>query len=203
MLKVKKKGFSFAILLLSIFVLILIITAIRMLIIQKWDKFFGSAALILFSFVPFVLSRRAYKKNIYIPYYLHSTFLIFVFAALYLGPILEFYKKFWWWDIAIHVVSGLVLTTIGSFIIHVISYKGLTNFKNVPFFEVCFCFFLSVSLHSVWEIYEFVSDVLFKTKMMEFDLIDTMSDMLLNLIGSVIASVYYYLKIKYRQKIRP
>ncbi|MCL4745216.1 MAG: hypothetical protein KJZ83_07365 [Burkholderiaceae bacterium] len=43
--------------------------------------------------------------------------ILFVFAALFLGEFRSYYERFWWWDIALHTTSGLLLGILGFLIV--------------------------------------------------------------------------------------
>jgi len=51
----------------------------------------------------------------------------FVFASLFLGEIRSYYLRIWWWDIALHTSSGLLLGILGFLLIYVLNENELAG----------------------------------------------------------------------------
>ena len=100
----------------------------------------------------------------------------FVFLAMYLGKITNFYALVPGWDKWLHLASGLMLTPIGFFVFRKIGGERLV--ANHIFLTVCFAFLFSVAGAAVWEIFEFSCDQLVGTNTQNNSLYDTMMDII-------------------------
>lgn len=134
------------------------------------------------------------RKNIKIPQELESIIVLFVYAALFLGEVREYYLIYWWWDILLHFVSAIALGFVGLSILHSLDKKGQIDAK--PFVLVFFAFCFVLAIGSIWEIFEFGMDKLFGFNMQKSGLVDTMGDFIVDALGGLIASIvgYWYIK---------
>jgi len=73
---------------------------------QQWMTAFLILGIISVTLIPLGL-RRQY--HIHIPAEFQILAVIFVFAILFLGEINRYYEKIWWWDMALHTSSGLLM----------------------------------------------------------------------------------------------
>lgn len=128
--------------------------------------------------------------------------LLFAFAALFLGEFRSYYERIWWWDIALHVCSGLLLGILGFLLIYVLNENRRINLHMQPRFVAMFAFLFAVSGGVIWEIFEFVMDRTFGTNMQKpmfgdpSGLTDTMWDLIVDMLGALAISIYgwYYLR---------
>ncbi len=127
--------------------------------------------------------------------------LLFAFAALFLGEFRHYYQRIWWWDIALHLCSGLLLGVLGFLLIYVLNESRRIDLHMRPRFVAMFAFIFAVAAGTVWEIFEFVMDRVFGTTMQKpmfgdlSGLTDTMWDLIVDMLGALGISVYgwYYL----------
>ena len=77
---------------------------------------------------------------------------LFIFFSQYLGSCLGFYDKFFWWDIMLHTLSGVLFYLIGMDI-----YKAIYKDKN-GLLMFLFAFLFSLSIANLWEIWEYLWD---------------------------------------------
>ena len=135
---------------------------------------------------------------------------IIIFAIL--GDGFKFYQKFFWWDLLLHFIAGICFVSI-----------GLGIAKCVPDLKLkhmlIFSFMFALSLHVVWELYEFICDLIFNLNMQRwhFDpnlpdtygkiisvrtpgVIDTMTDFIANISGAFLMCVVYLFGFKYSKK---
>jgi putative membrane protein len=197
----KNKKISLLIVLEICFILALLFTIGKTFMDQRWDKFFASIFIIPLSFITFFIYNLTEKRNIKIPYGTYIASHLFIIATLYLGPILGLYEKYPWWDSLLHFLSGPLLVVIAFNILSVLEYKDLIKSSKTPIFFMLSSFIFSLAVHSIWELYEFLVDLLFGTKMTNFDIMDTMLDTLLNFISSVI-SAFIIKSIKEQSRAR-
>ena len=154
---------------------------------------FGAMAL------PLVLGRRL---RVYIPPEFELLALVFVYASLFLGEVLNYYQRIWWWDLALHLTSGLLLGIVGFLLVYVLNEHDRIELHMQPRFVAFFAFCFAVSVGGVWEIFEFGMDQVFGTNMQKamFDdpsgLTDTMWDLIVDTIGALVICVFgwWYLK---------
>lgn len=128
--------------------------------------------------------------------------LVFVFAALFLGEVRSYYDRIWWWDIALHGTSGLLMGILGFLLVYVLNASQAIAISMRPRFIAFFAFMFAIAVGALWEIFEFAMDALVGTRMQKpmFDdpsgLTDTMWDMIVNTIGAALISTWgwWYLK---------
>src|SRR5690606_11091243 len=91
--------------------------------------------------------------------------LIFIFASLFLGEVRGYYIRYWWWDIALHTASGLLLGIWGFLLVYVLNESQDIEMQMKPRFVALFAFFFAVGCGALWEIFEFAMDQLFGMNM--------------------------------------
>ena len=164
-------------------------------------------ALILF-FIPTIFSKRT-KIKIPVPFQIF--FLIFVYFAMYLGEVYDYYYKFYWWDSLLHLTSSLMLAYIGFLLIFALNKDKNAHMNLSPFFMALFTFCFAMACAAIWEIFEFLVDEIFNVNMQKArnlctdslcnsrtGVMDTMSDLVEGAVGALIVSVigFYYCKKK-------
>ncbi|MCZ0812132.1 MAG: hypothetical protein ACQEVT_12820 [Pseudomonadota bacterium] len=119
---------------------------------------------------------------------------IFVAGTLFLGEVFDFYGRLWWWDMAMHASSAIGFGLIG-FLLVFMMFQG-DRYAAPPIAVAFFAFCFGMTIGTLWEIFEFGMDQLFGFNMQKSGLLDTMSDLIVNMIGAVIgaASGFAYLK---------
>ena len=127
---------------------------------------------------------------------------VFVFSALYLGEVLDFYNRLWWWDIGLHTSAGLLMGIFGFLLVYVLNESKKAHMNMAPSFIALFAFAFGVTIGSIWEIFEFSVDQLLGANMQKpmlgdpSGLTDTMWDIIVNAIGAFTISFigFGYLK---------
>lgn len=134
------------------------------------------------------------KYQINFPLEFEIMIVLFIYLSLFLGEIRDFYTKIWWWDIFLHFISGIILGTIGFLILYFLYDQKML--KASPFIIAVFTFSFGLALGTIWEIFEFSSDMIFGTNTQRDSLIDTMTDLIVDSIGSLIVSLsgFFYIK---------
>lgn len=119
----------------------------------------------------------------------------FIFATLFLGEVADFYERFWWWDLALHTTSGVLLGLLGFLSLYLLNETQTVSLHMRPAFLAFFAFFFSVGLGALWEIFEFAMDQLFGLTMQKpmfgdpSGLTDTMWDLIVDTAGALGASL--------------
>ncbi len=160
---------------------------------QEWLTVFVASLAFILSFFPSLLERN-YKINL--PIELEMILLLFIFGSLLLGEVHSYYTRFWWWDIALHTFSGLILGMIGFLIIYILNFDKKVHLHLTPGFIAVFSFTFALSLGAIWEIFEFSMDQIFGLNMQKSGLLDTMGDLIVDSIGALVVSIggYFYVK---------
>lgn len=181
-----------------LFVVILVATSIISIISRNWKILILSLMTILSLMIPFIITHIADKKKIVMPNNFQLITLLFIFSAQYLGEIKEFYLKLWWWDLLLHLVFGSYVVIISLNLIQgVIEKNNDTTKQRFILITIIFAFSFTITLGTLWEMFEFVGDYLFKTKMIKGGLEDTSTDLLATIIAAFITStIYYYRNLK-------
>ena len=111
---------------------------------------------------------------------------IFILLSLFGGKTLNFYHIIPYWDRILHFLSGFLTAKIG-FEIYV-KLKGNINNKSLT---ILFCVLFASACASLWEIWEFFSDILFKTNAQNHSLNDTMWDIILGTFSSFLYAFFF------------
>lgn len=120
--------------------------------------------------------------------------IVFVFASLFLGEFRSFYDRFWWWDVALHTTSGLLLGMVGFLLVYVLNESRRIRVHMRPGFVALFAFAFAVTGGTLWEIFEFAMDQVLGTTMQKpmlgdpSGLTDTMWDLIVDAVGAAIVS---------------
>jgi len=159
-------------------------------------------------FLPSVLERRL---KIVIPGFMYVLFIVFLYAAIYLGEIRSFYYRLPHWDLILHGFSGLMLGALSFSVIRLLNDASTVRINLSPAFVAVFAFSFAVAMGVVWEVYEFLVDDLLGLNMQKFALesgraligrdalVDTMGDLIVDSIGASIMSAVGYISVKYRK----
>ena len=128
--------------------------------------------------------------------------ILFVFASLFLGEFRSYYDRFWWWDIALHSISGLLLGIVGFLLVYVLNESRRIDLHMRAGFVALFAFVFAVAVGALWEIFEFAADQLFDGNMQKpmFDdpsgLTDTMWDLIVDTLGAAAISGFGWWHMK-------
>lgn len=151
------------------------------------------------------------KIDLKIPSAMLLVYVIFLYAAIYLGEVRNFYHTVPHWDTILHTFSGGMLGAIGFSFITILNGTEKIPLNLSPIFVAFFSFCFALSLGAIWEIYEFLADGLLKTNMQKFALengeqligrlavSDTMKDLIVDSIGAFVISVIGYISLKYKK----
>jgi len=126
-------------------------------------------------------------------------YFFFIFIALICGSVLGWYQSISWFDLFAHFLSGIVFSIVALIILRKM---GLIT-KKYLFFDILFILCFGLMIASSWEFFEFFSDKIFDgdTQWVETTGVDdTMTDMLIAFLGSVLFSGYYFIRMKQDSK---
>lgn len=156
---------------------------------SEWLLAFNGAFVLVLTFAPAVIEHRLRRP---LPIELTLITTVFLYAAFALGEVRDFYEKIWWWDLALHGLSALTVGVIGFLCIYVFYMTRRIDIAAGWIATISFA--LAVSVGTLWEVFEFLMDHYFAFNMQKSGLIDTMTDLIINVVGAVIAAAigYFY-----------
>ncbi|MBC8536708.1 hypothetical protein [Feifania hominis] len=167
-----------------------VVTAAAAVLSGHYTSAAAAAAGLALSFSPAILKRR---RLLYIPVSLQLFLLLFLFCTLCLGEYFDFYYRFWWWDLMLHGVSGLLFGVIGFLVTFALNRNEKIHFVLSPFYIAFFAVCFSTTIGVVWEFFEFAMDGLFAMNMQKSGLVDTMKDLAVDFLSSFLAALSGYL----------
>lgn len=158
---------------------------------KQWLVAFTAAAVLALTFLPAAIERQL---DVQLP--VEFTFIntLFLYAAFGLGEVRQFYARYWWWDLLLHSVSAMVMGLIGFLLVYV--FYSTHRIRMAPGYVALFSFGFAVTLGTLWEIFEFLMDWSFGFNMQKSGLVDTMTDLMVDAAGGLIAAWigYHYVK---------
>ncbi len=171
--------------------MVLFVAAIWAALSGRWSVAFVSFATFVATLLPGLFLNRF---SIRLPTKFLGAIAVFAFATLFLGEVFDFYERYWWWDILLHGGSAIAFGLIG-FLFVFFMFEG--NKYAAPPIAVGFVSFcLAVTIGVVWEIFEFSMDQMFGFNMQKSGLVDTMWDLIVDMIGGSIGATagFFFLK---------
>ena len=149
-----------------------------------------------------------HRWQIDIPVVLHIMYIIFLYCAIFLGEIASFYYNVPHWDDILHAMSSVMTGFFAYMLIAILHHEVKLRMALSPFFVAIFAFCFSVTIGTMWEIYEFVADYMLDMNMQKFAtstgellqgqaaLGDTMKDLIVDSVGALAASLIGLLSLR-------
>ncbi len=159
-------------------------------------------------FLPGIVEK---KIKLEIPSTMLLLYTLFLYCAIYLGEVKNFYYTIPHWDTILHTCSGAMLGALGFSFVSLLNRQQQIPVQLPPVFVSLFAFCFAIALGVFWEIYEFTFDGLLGLNMQKFALengelligrhalSDTMKDLLVDSIGAFVMSIIGYLSLKYKK----
>lgn len=123
------------------------------------------------------------------------TCILFVFCAHFLGATVEFYNEFSYYDKITHTISGILTALLAMLLLKQL---GMYD-ENKIFFNVLFIISVTLSVAVCWEFFEYIANIFFggdAQRVAKTGVNDTMQDMLVAFVGSIIVSDLYVIEEK-------
>ena len=139
---------------------------------------------------PLILQKTKFKldnSKIFLYY-------VFIFLADFLGCVVNLYNTISWFDSFVHFLSGIF-----TFILGLIIYEKISIKKENKLLKVVFCLGIVAIIIVLWEIIEYTGDNLIGSNLqhvIDTGIKDTMTDMIVALLGGIISSIYISIKNK-------
>ena len=155
--------------------------------------------------LPSILERRLRFE---LPGLLYGFYIVFLYCAIFLGEVRSFYYLFPRWDSILHFFSSMMTGFFGLMVVTILNRDRHVSMNLSPLLVCLFAFCFSVTIGSLWEIYEFLGDGLFGLNMQKFmtaqgellvghdALRDTMKDIIVDVLGALLASVIGMISIR-------
>lgn len=141
--------------------------------------------------LPFIIEKLSKVK---IPNMLLSIYMIFILFAYFFGSIVGLYNKIAWYDTVAHFTSGIVVAFALFYL-----YKIINKDSKSKLILILFIIGVSSLIGVSWEIFEFVSDNIFgkdAQHVLDTGVTDTMIDMIVALLGSIVFVTLYLIENK-------
>lgn len=147
--------------------------------------------------VPFIFEKTRFKlKDIdKLVYY------VFIFFAYFFGCVISLYNVTWWYDLVMHFVSGFIMGYTGIFILRKLN---MYSDKNI-LFNFIYCLFFTAGAAGIWEIFEYMADVIIGTNLqhhLETGVVDTMQDLICGTASGLIFSFLIIFKSKIKKSAK-
>lgn len=155
---------------------------------RDWENIFLTALVIALTLLPALLKKR---HRIVIPPDFQLVSALFVFLTLFLGSATDLYYTYWWWDMVLHAGSGFLFGVVGFLTIFLLNQTDRIPRGIRPAFVCLFAFTFSVTAGVVWEIFEYVMDLIVPWLNMqtgESGVHDTMHDLIVDALGALVVS---------------
>ena len=159
-------------------------------------------------FLPNIISK---KTKIVIPSNMYLLYIIFLYAAVFLGEVRNYFYRVPHWDTILHTCSGAMLGALGFSFVNILNKHEKVHVELSPAFVALFAFGFAITLGVMWEIYEFTFDGLLGLNMQKFALedgtqligraavADTMEDLIVDSIGAFTMALIGYISLKYKK----
>lgn len=161
---------------------------------------------IIVMFLPSVLERRF---RLEIPNYMYVLYFAFLYCAVYLGEVRNFYYAVPHWDTILHGFSGAMVGALGFVLVNLLNDAPNVKMNLSPGFVAFFAFCFALACGAVWEIYEYLMDGLLSMNMQHFAvedgtplvgraaLLDTMKDLIVDALGALLIAVIGYFPLRW------
>lgn len=155
--------------------------------------------------LPSLISR---KWKLDLPNILYVLYYLFLYCAVFLGEVFEFYYIVPHWDSILHAFSGAMLGALGFILVEILNDNEKIKVSLSPAFIALFAFCFALAAGAVWEIYEFTCDGLMDLNMQKFAtesgvllagraaLNDTMKDIVVDALSALGVSLIGFTRLK-------
>lgn len=153
------------------------------------------------------------RLKIVVPNSMVIMYFVFLYCAIYLGEIHNFYYVIPHWDTVLHAFSGGMLGALGFIFVDILNKDKTVRVSLTPFFISVFAFSFALAVGALWEIYEFSFDSLLGLNLQKHSnemgvalvgrqaLSDTMEDIIVDAVSSlVVVTVGYFTEKGKRQR---
>lgn len=154
------------------------------------------ASIIITITAPYIIE-KLFKKEI--PLGVKTFCIIFIFLAQFLGATVELYNKIAYFDKFVHWLSGVITALLS---LTVLNYMSLYN-KKRKLFNIIWMISITLAIAAGWEVFEYCANILFggdAQRVVTTGVNDTMQDIIVAFLGSILVSILYVYEVKYNKK---
>ena len=147
----------------------------------------------------------SHKWKIVVPNTIVILYYVFLYCAIYLGEVQNFYYVIPYWDTVLHAFSGAMLGALGFILVDLLNKDQKVSVNLSPFFISVFAFSFALAVGAIWEVYEFSFDALLGLNMQKHTteagvqligtaaLSDTLKDIIIDALAALVVAVLGYL----------
>lgn len=160
---------------------------------KQWPDLGLSALSMAVLLLPCLLHYLASRAHLKLPPGFVVAGVIFIFLAQYLGEIKKFYQTFWWWDLLLHGLFGVLAVLFALYMLqsNLKKQDQLSEARFTLFLALLsLCFAMACS--ALWEMFEYMGDMVFPVKMVKGGLEDTISDLFSGSLTALLTAGGYY-----------
>ncbi len=144
------------------------------------------------------------KWSFNIPNFIYILYYVFLYCAIFLGEVMDFYYRVPHWDSILHFFSGGMLGALGFILVDLLNSSKRVGVHLSPLFISAFAFCFALAAGAVWEIYEYAFDCALGLNMQKYmtadnvakigqeALRDTMKDVILDAAAAAAVAVLGY-----------
>jgi len=129
---------------------------------------------------------------------LKLSLLIFIFMAMFLAEILNFYSRIPIFDKILHSLSGAMLFFVGQALYKRVE-KSQKVIKSNTTVMILFSMFFSIAMAGCWEIFEFSMDRLLGYHLQNDSLFDTMGDIICGTSMAIITAILSFVLFRVKR----
>ena len=143
--------------------------------------------------------------KIVVPTAIVILYFVFLYCAIYLGEMHDFYYIIPHWDTILHAFSGAMLGALGFILVDILNKDQHIRVSLSPFFVAVFAFCFALAVGSLWEIYEFTFDAVLGLNMQKHTteagvalvgvqaLSDTMKDIIVDALAALCVAIFGFM----------
>lgn len=163
----------------------------------RWEHLILLIGSLLLTYVPEIYTKWT---KVHIPIGAKLFYIVFIFAAQWLGSYRGFYGHLFFWDVLLHGSSGVFIGYVALIILISLD-RDHTLFKQDKK-GVIIAFILAVGIAGagIWEIIEFTGDTFLNTNAQLGSLQDTMEDIICGTLGACVFAIYIGIVLKTKAK---
>ena len=150
-----------------------------------YDRLIGDLSIAIVFFIPRIITKIFKLKFTDL---MELVYIIFVILAQFIGCVVNVFNTVWWYDLFTHFISGVLTGILALVILN--WFKMYDPRKKI--FNFLYLMFFSLSVASIWEFIEFGAFVFIKLDVqhtLTTGVFDTMEDMLIAFLGSLIVGI--------------
>jgi uncharacterized membrane protein YjdF len=161
----------------------------------EFTKLLDNGLLFIMLWIPFLTKKRLKVKLNELFKFLYY---IYVIVTILFGEIVGLIDYTLWFDKIAHCYFGFIIAIVAVLLLK----YSKNNLKEKIFFNILFIIGFTLLIADCWEFTEFTADKIFHTnnqRSLQTCVDDTMFDLLVAFLGSIIVSINYYIEIKVKK----